>query len=630
MNSLVPLKLIPFQNLMDFDALSGATRRMKLDEFHDYIDSEFYKNINAPLVYLLDEKNKKYGVEIFGNYRVEKVKKSPQLLLKIKNSQGNFEIYNYDHSNLKPNENSFAPPMVDYRWILDTFLNHDHYTFNSFLPHQSSASMWFNLEHVVRIIKIAEYFDCVEYLNLELLFNLAMKHNLDLGFDDVDSKKITDLFRYFLEESETIVPRQPLSMGVDMLKLLKREFKSLLNARWKAFYTIQHEKIKLSSYVKFIDACSPYMEKIQALNKTSKPQLWYSFFFEHAFVKLNDPNAFSYDNMVTNWDTCIQNFTFPQKSSLRNFNKLTDTYYLSNFITPLNVKHGNFGKKNWQIFMYWLTYGEMYDFKLKGRQVRHFNEAPVLNFVNRIAGYQISTVGPQIAKALDFFVNYFLNLEKCIEAELAKLRERYKQGLIDGQELNHRYNTYFYACDRDLYELQDFLCHIDEHGVPVNVLEITPKTSFKSIHAKIKKWHEELAIKALNDLKASENFIYKHLLPEPHQIGESVFTPLCDSHSISREGVLMSHCVATFRQDVSEGKYVVFSVQRQDERATLGVHLKYDEEENPFFVFSQCFKHSNRLVSDDLRADTNEFVHKLNKHPEIIIKKYSFIALNNH
>lgn len=58
MNSLASLKLNPFQKLLDFDDLRGATKRMKLDEFHDYIASEIPKTLDAPLNYLLDEKIK--------------------------------------------------------------------------------------------------------------------------------------------------------------------------------------------------------------------------------------------------------------------------------------------------------------------------------------------------------------------------------------------------------------------------------------------------------------------------------------------------------------------------------------------------------------------------------------------
>lgn len=623
MNSLASLKLNPFQKLLDFDDLRGATKRMKLDEFHDYIASEIPKTLDAPLNYFLDEKNKKYGVEIFGNYRVEKVKKSPQLLLKIKNSQGVFDVYNHESKNTRK-ETIYGPPLVDYRWILDTFLNQDNYGFNSYLSNQSLGSVVFNLDHVVRTIKIAEFFDCVQYLNLELIFNLAMNYNVSLEFgEDVDSKQVTELFRYFIKETESIIPTQSLYESSNLLKLLKKEFKSLLNQKWKTFYTIKHDKLKLSSYVKFIQDCTPYMDKIRVLDKNSKPQLWYSFFFETAFKKLNDPNALSYANMVTNWDTYRQGFTFPQKSSLRNFNKLTSTFYLSKLITPINFENDSFGEKNWRLLMFWVTYGSMYNFQLKGRDARHFNENPVLNFLHRIANTQINNIGPQIAQALDFFLSYFLNLEKCLEAELAKLRGLYSQGLIDSQEFNDKYNGMYFELDRDLFELHDFLCHTDQNGVPVNVLEITPKTTFKSVHTKIKKWHDELAIKALDDLNSSQNTIYYHLLSESHQIGLSIITPLCDSHSISREGILMSHCVATFRDDVLAEKYVVFSIERQDERATLGIQLKYREDKTPFFVFSQCFKYANSLVSDELIEDAIYFIFKLNNHPEMLLVKGS-------
>lgn len=356
----------------------------------------------------------------------------------------------------------------------------------------------------------------------------------------------------------------------------------------------------------------------------SKSQIWYAQVLGNEEQLAKDPNAFSYNALVTNWDECQKTFTFPQKSTLKRFNKLSDMVFFNELLNSNDVKKEKNKSKIWHVFMIWLTYGTKYD-QILHKKVQDIRFATSFtDLIFSFSFFQLSNIRPHVATTLDFLVDYFINLEQEYNTKFIEIKELYEQ-----HEEQHKRNKLNEMCleeanfrikfGEDFDQLRDFLFFSNNNNEPINLLSITTKTTFKSIKTKIKNWHDEVLLNALNDLNSSENEKYPHLLLKSHQVNSSTITPLCDSHSIKREGIDMNHCVASFEKEVKHGKYIVFTVERFDERATLGVHLSFGEPSIPCFTFSQCYKSSNKKVSDKLLLDTQEFIRRINLNPEIIV-----------
>lgn len=358
----------------------------------------------------------------------------------------------------------------------------------------------------------------------------------------------------------------------------------------------------------------------------SKSQIWYAQVLGNEEQLAKDPHTFSYDALVTDWDECQRSFTFPQKCTLKRFNKLSDMFYFDQLLNSDDQAKEKNKSKIWYVLMIWLTYGTKYDHisheKLNTTRFRHSYQ----NLIFSVAFFQLSSLRPHVANTLDFFIGYFIDLEEECNEKYNDVKKLYEQHLI------HKPNELFLdefifreQISEDFDRLRDFLFFTNHENELINLLSITTKTTFKSMNAKIKKWHEDVILQSLKDLNSSDNEEYPHLLLKTHQINSSTITPLCDSHSIKREGIEMNHCVSSFENDVKNNKYIVFTIERFAERATLGVDLSFNDTSIPSFSFSQCYKRLNKTVSEELLFDALEFIKKINLTPEIII---SFNLLN--
>lgn len=353
----------------------------------------------------------------------------------------------------------------------------------------------------------------------------------------------------------------------------------------------------------------------------SKSQIWYSQVLGNEELLANDPNTFSYDALVTDWDECQQSFTFPQKCTLKRFNKLSDMFYFDQLLNSNDELKEKNKSKIWYVLMIWLTYGAKYEFdhishqRLHSTRFRH----SYLNLIYSVSFFQLANSRQHVANTLDFFIDYFIDLEDECNKKYNDIKKRFEQHEIGKndeivlEEINFRLKI-----GEDFDQLKDFVLYANPDNELINLRNITTKTTFKSMNAKIAKWHEEIILQSLKDLNSSENEKYPHLLLKTHQIYSSTITPLCDSHSIKREGIEMNHCVSRFENDVKNKKYIVFTIERLGERATLGVELSFNDS-IPSFSFSQCYKRLNKTVSDELLFDALEFIKKINLNPEMII-----------
>ena len=96
------------------------------------------------------------------------------------------------------------------------------------------------------------------------------------------------------------------------------------------------------------------------------------------------------------------------------------------------------------------------------------------------------------------------------------------------------------------------------------------------------------------------------------------FTLLTSQADIAAEGMQMRHCVASYAHMASRGRYAVFKIEGK-ERATLGLTLSSAVDVDnptgnrvPHAMIQQCYGHSNKNISDELRATLPDIVRKYN------------------
>jgi len=80
----------------------------------------------------------------------------------------------------------------------------------------------------------------------------------------------------------------------------------------------------------------------------------------------------------------------------------------------------------------------------------------------------------------------------------------------------------------------------------------------------------------------------------------------------------MRHCVASYAHMASQGRYAVFKIEGK-ERATLGLTLGSAVDVDnptgnrvPHAMIQQCYGHSNKTISDELRATLPDIVRMYN------------------
>jgi hypothetical protein len=132
-----------------------------------------------------------------------------------------------------------------------------------------------------------------------------------------------------------------------------------------------------------------------------------------------------------------------------------------------------------------------------------------------------------------------------------------------------------------------------------------------------RRWNEEhdrlswdVARKGYSEKKFAEDCVFTQ--------GGYTFTLLTSQADIAAEGMQMRHCVASYAHMASQGKYAVFKIDGK-ERATLGLTInpKVDED-NPittrilYAMLQQCYGHSNKIISDELRNTLPEIIRMYN------------------
>lgn len=177
---------------------------------------------------------------------------------------------------------------------------------------------------------------------------------------------------------------------------------------------------------------------------------------------------------------------------------------------------------------------------------------------------------------------------------VAKDQDHFLQKCLD--DVNHKdedgYRAEFHGIN-DLVKQAQILGRSVDYTWSINRM--------KEEHAQWTKEIMEIEIKDMQDVTATCTLPYlKFTYPG--------FKLLTTKKEIFAEGKEMRHCVYTnYWSSVNNGHYLVYQVDFFGERATLGLNL-YEGK----LTYNQCYRESNKVVSDGLRNNITIFIKELN------------------
>lgn len=138
--------------------------------------------------------------------------------------------------------------------------------------------------------------------------------------------------------------------------------------------------------------------------------------------------------------------------------------------------------------------------------------------------------------------------------------------------------------------------------------KVNPDWSFK----RLKEEHDQAVLDINRRKYSNEPFCEKDV----HDVGGYIFTRLNSPLEVRTEGDSMRHCVGSYATVCAQGTYRVYTVEKGNERATLGITRPnrfslFDPSEG--WSFQQCYGFANKSVSQELRDAAYKLVSKLNE-----------------
>ena len=248
------------------------------------------------------------------------------------------------------------------------------------------------------------------------------------------------------------------------------------------------------------------------------------------------------------------------------------------------------------IVLHWMAYTNKY--------TKGFNTYAVQSLMGRLG--EDNLISPSLLKTQSNELVYFFDL----------MYERTLQ--IWGE---HKYPSirFYFAVKRDqnLDQMMEYLYlsnsnydpvtdedEENEYMVITDLSSLNSKTTYASFQRKITDWHRDSLLKKLTLINYPFSFKKAHC-------GEYTIEYLSSTLDVIEERIEMHHCIAKYHDCMASSRYAAFKVHGNDERATLGVEVKYNKDGPNQYKFNQCQGHCNSRVSDEMLKTVKDFVGKL-------------------
>lgn len=192
----------------------------------------------------------------------------------------------------------------------------------------------------------------------------------------------------------------------------------------------------------------------------------------------------------------------------------------------------------------------------------------------------------------DFHQSDFLGLERVITKWLEYHKELYK---------NIKYRNSMERWDTEM----NYLDHALEWVIIVKPL-IHKNQTWESFHKLAVAWNLEINNRNYKSYPTE----WKPINIIPQKISNSYqIIEITNSEGLHKEGAEMEHCVYTYCNLCASGRYRVFSIFNEEERATLGLSVKKGSDK---YILDQVRGTSNMAVSTKLKKLSKDILNSVN------------------
>lgn len=429
------------------------------------------------------------------------------------------------------------------------------------------------------------------------------------------------LFLTILRSSET--PKYNVN-GADIQKCMRTINESIRPCfvqKWLDYHKLRDDGFYFVRYMYVL-------ENLQACEKSL--DRWYleSPLKALYLLKLNVPNNevmdcnyFSYSNMILKGVKDKSPYKFRSKSDFRRvFDLELSTFrQLLSYGASVSKKRVDNdeaeSRRKWKCFTHWIA-----NSKYSGR----FN----LVVMEKLLSKSFFIYGAELSQVSDHFdqkqQNFILAFDLLYEIELANhiftLQE--EQDDFDSSEFylncENSVNLVEPIDQREKVMIKDYLVGKHPRTQELNILNINCKSTVKSVLRKSQKWHEELQIVALerklSEYEKARVEVYPHIKNVTIEIDGVTFKSICNRCELLLEGFEMKHCVGEYHKKIEWREYVVFSLNKDDFRATLGLNVIQGG-----FKINQCYGKHNCVVSQEILRVVEKFVEQLNQKKSLVL-----------
>lgn len=421
------------------------------------------------------------------------------------------------------------------------------------------------------------------------------------------------LFLTILRSSET--PKYNVN-GADIqkcMKIINEKIRPCFVQKWLDYNKLRDKRFYFVRYLHVLENYKACEESLDRWYLESPLKALYLLKLNVPSNEVMDCNYFSYSNMVLKGAKDKSPYKFESKSDFRRvFNLEISTFrqLLSNgaSVSKKRVDNDEAECRNkWKCFTRWIS-----NSKYSGR----FNVAVMEKLISKsfsIYGSELKLISNHFSQNHNFVLAFDLLYEIELANHLSMQIE--EQDDFDSSALSLNCEN---IDQRERAMIKDYLVGKHPRTQELNILNINCKSTVKSVLRKSQKWHEELQIVALerklSEYEKARVEVYPHIKNVTIEIDGVTFKSICNRCELLLEGFEMKHCVGEYHKKIEWREYVVFSLNKDDFRATLGLNVIQGD-----FKINQCYGKHNRVVSQEILRVVEKFVEQLNQKKSLVL-----------
>ena len=429
------------------------------------------------------------------------------------------------------------------------------------------------------------------------------------------------LFLTIIRSSQTKTYNLKVADIQKCMKIINENIRPCFVQKWLDYNKLRDESFYFVRYLHVLENYKACEESLDRWYLESPLKALYLLKLNVPSNEVMDCNYFSYSNMVLKGAKDKRPYKFESKCDFRrvfNLEISTFRHLLSNGASVSKKRvseHEAECRNKWKCFTRWISNSKYSD---------RFNVAVMEKLISK----SFSIYGSELKLISDHFSqnhNYVLAFDLLYEIELANhlftLQE--EQDDFDSGEFypnceNSLQNPVKRIDQRERAMIKDYLVGQHPRTQELNILNINRKSTVKSVLRKSEKWHEELQIVALerklSEYEKARVEVYPHIKNVTIEIDGVTFKSICNRCELLLEGFEMKHCVGEYHNKIKKREYVVFSLNKGDFRATLGLNVIQGD-----FKINQCYGKHNCVVSQEILRVVEKFVEQLNQKKTLVL-----------